>query len=198
MKKEFHKQAIILFLTLVLLIVIFFAAVFIFKYKFSSSSILTKSSNAVSLEFIEDNAISITNMLPVTDEVGKRIQSTADKDGVQGYFDFVVKSNVKEKVNFEVYLTKTNVEKEIEANYIKVYLTDSKTDVALDGYNRNKIPTYFDLRVAANDPGGKQIYTGTLENYSSKNFRLRMWLSDSYVISSEEKGFSVKVNLSVY
>lgn len=198
MKKEFHKQAIILFLTLVLLIVVFFVAVFIVKSKFSSSNILTKSSNVVSLEFIEDNAISITNMLPVTDEVGKRIQSTADKDGVQGYFDFVVKSNVKEKVNFEVYLTKTNVEKEIETNYIKVYLTDSKTDAALDGYNRNKIPTYFDLRVAANDPGGKQIYTGTLENYSSKNFRLRMWLSDSYVISSEEKGFSVKVNVSVY
>lgn len=198
MKKEFHKQAIILFLTLVLLIVVFFVAVFIAKSKFSSSNILTKSSNVVSLEFIEDNAISITNMLPVTDEVGKRIQSTDDKDGVQGYFDFVVKSNVKEKVNFEVYLTKTNVEKEIETNYIKVYLTDSKTDAALDGYNRNKIPTYFDLRVAANDPGGKQIYTGTLENYSSKNFRLRMWLSDSYVISSEEKGFSVKVNVSVY
>lgn len=198
MKKGFHKQALLLFLLIVILIGVVFTAVFIFKYKYSSSRILTNSSNAVSLEFIEDNAISITNMLPVTDEVGKRIQSSGDDDGVQGYFDFVVKSNVKEKVNYEVYLTKDDVNKEIESNYIKIYLTDSKTDAALDGYNQNKIPTYFDLRVSSIDPSGRQIYTGSLENYSTKSFRLRMWLSDSYVISSEEKEFVVKVNVKQY
>lgn len=197
MKNEFHKQAVFLFLIILILSIIFLVGLYIFKNNILEKENSIIDDTSISLKFVEDNGITIANMLPITDEVGRKIDTSGDKQGIQGYFDFTISSRVDEDVRYEVYLTKEEYEKEIESNYIKIYLTDALTDKPFSGYEKNSVPTYYDLKVSSSDPAGKRLYYGTLSNKDSDKFRLRMWLSDSYVITAEERKFAVKVNVKV-
>lgn len=197
MKKNFHKQATILFIVMILLLLVFLAGVYILKNNILNSSQKEINNHDISLKFVEENAITIANMLPISDAVGKRIQSKGDKEGVQGYFDFIVQSQVSEKINYEIYLTRKSFDKEIEPNYVKLYLTDAVDDKPVAGYDKNRVPTYSDLRVSTNNLNGRRLYFGSLSNKESKKFRLRMWLSDTYVLTAEEKKFAVKINVKV-
>lgn len=140
--------------------------------------------------------IILNNELLLTDSAGKLLTTDNNKIGTTGYIEFEVKSTVDEKVKYEIYLNKENADPELPVKFIKVYLTD-ENDVALNGYNVSNIPTYYDLRVSDIDPSGKLLYSGTLKDKNSKKFRLRMWVSDTYEITSDTKIFSTILNVKV-
>lgn len=165
----------------------------------SLSFILTNVShddNALSVDYLTENKIVVSNRLPMTDEVGKMISSTNNKDGVTGYLEFEVRSNTDDKVNYEVYLTKEDLDVEVSPKFVKVYLTDDN-DVALGGFDVASLPTYYDLRLSDIDPSGKLLYSGKLKNKGSQKFKLRMWVADTYELTTDSKMFSVRLNVKV-
>ena len=113
----------------------------------------------------------LTNVVPLFDIDGK---TTSD------YFDFTVNSTVDtEKIYYEVYLLPKNTNT-LDTSYLKVYLTD-QSDNQING-----VRLYNSLKESTKE-NGKVIYQGVVElnnDYTSKNeskdFRLRLWLDESY------------------
>ena len=149
------------------------------------------------LEVIYSNKkIIINNDLLFNDTVGKRINKENIKVGTTGYIEIDVSSKLDEKVKYELVLTKENAEPEIPLEYVKVYLTD-ENDNPLVKYDNDKVPTFFDLKVADSDLGGKLLYSGYFKDKGSKKFRLRMWVADTYELTAITSIFSVKVDVNV-
>lgn len=140
--------------------------------------------------------IVINNDLLLTDAVGKNITAETTKVGTTGYAEFEVKSNVDSKIKYEIYLKKEDASPEIPVDFVKVYLTD-ENDKPLTELVNGACPTYFDLKVADNDLGGKLLYSGSFNNKESKKFKLRMWVADTYELKAETNIFSVKINVKV-
>lgn len=193
---EFRKQAIGMFCGILVFSSLFIGLLAIYRNDLIEKEQANVSLNDISLKTYELNEVSISNRLALSDEVGKSITSDGELDGVQNVFDFEITSNYDEEVYYEVYLTKEDLYSEIEPEYIKLYLVDLDTGKFLNGIN-GSIPTYYDLRVATSDPVGRRLYYGTIGAKETKKFRLRMWLSDDYPISSDVSQFSVKIHTKV-
>lgn len=176
-------------------IVLIIIIAFLFCWLFFSKLMNKNSSIEFSYTQGVTNQLVLNNLLPINDSVGKTLKRTKEKDGVQSYFDFEVKnpssfSNVK----YEVYLVAKTGINQINPNYVKVYLTDEKEN-SLVKYSRESVPVYSELRISANDIEGKQVYVGSLKKQENKKFRLRIWLSDAYVVTPETREFSIGIRV---
>lgn len=154
-------------------------------------------SSVLEVNFLTDNKeLIISNSLPMTDEVGVFIDSSNSIDGTTSYVEFEVKSNIEDKVKYELYLTKDTHELEVPVKFVKVYLTDYN-DNKLKYFDGASVPTFYDLRLASTNVGGKLIYSGYLKNKGSQKFKLRMWVADTYELTAEEIKFSTELNVGI-
>lgn len=144
----------------------------------------------VNFSYIEDsNGISLDNAIPMNDETGKAL------NGDKNEFDFTISSSLITNGNPLSYqiLAVQNSENTLEEKYIKVYLTDDD-DNPVGNYDSEIIPTYDSLNNNS-DNSAKILYNSTIESSISKKFRLRIWLSSDYNLSTIAKSFSFKVNV---
>ena len=149
-------------------------------------------SNLLTIRYSSNEKFTISNLLPMTDEVGKTITLESNKEGTTAYLEFEVSSSGNKKTSYEIYLVKDTLDVEVPVKFVKVYLTDDN-DVALKNFDVANLPTYYDLRVSDIDPSGKVLYSGTIKNQDTQKFRLRMWVADTYELTTDVKKFSVKV-----
>lgn len=172
------------------LVVVFILGFIIFGRKSYDDS-------ALSINYLTDSHKAVaSNTLPMTDVVGKNISIGNYKENVTGYVEFEVKSNIDDKVKYEIYLTKENRDLEVPVKFVKIYLTDFE-DRPLKYFDITEVPTYYDLSLASNNPSGKLIYRGTLKGGQSKKFKLRMWVADTYELTADEVSFSANLNVDV-
>lgn len=192
---EFRRKVIFSSLLIVLLIglvVGFSFAVFYFKGIGQKKN--TISTGELTFTYTEENnGITLTDALPVSDEIGKKMQGN-DKENK--YFDFSVscKMSGRQNIQYEVYTTEVGVDNRLDPQYVKMYLTDSTSDTAVNGYDKI-VPTYSELKNSSIATNAKQLYVGKFSNSGTQSFRLRMWLSDNYQITSEAKQFKIKLNV---
>ena len=107
-----------------------------------------------------------------------------------------MQSEVNNKVKYEIYLTKNDLENEVPVKFVKVYLTD-ENDVPIGNFKDSRLLTYYELKVAESDPSGKLLYSGTLKGQESKKYKLRMWVADTYELTTDARVFSVELNVKV-
>ncbi len=153
-----------------------------------------KGNGTVNVDFKLGNNIKLKNILAVTDTVGKKLTGEGTRDGIQGYLEFTVNEASNRNVNYEIYVTKDTSANEINSDYIKLYLTDGE-DEPVKGFQKNYIPSFDSLKVASDNPNGKVLYRGKISPSEEKNFKLRVWLSDSSPIEKDEKDFSLNVGV---
>ena len=155
------------------------------------------SDNDIKLEYLVGNEeVIVSNSLPMTDMVGKTISVDNYKAGSISYVEFEVSSNVDEKIEYEVFLTKNNVDLEVPVKFVKVYLTDDN-NTELKYFDESRVPTYYDLRLADTNASGRLIYSGSLKKKGSQKFVLRMWVADTYELTAEDVTFSANINVKV-
>lgn len=183
------------FFILLFIGIFFLGALFFFRSHFfrARSKIDDRSIN---LQCMDQGRVSIMNKLPLTDNVGRRIELNEEHRDIQGYIECTLQSNSSKKLDYELYLLKDLAEGMIDTNYIKIYLSDD-FDVAMEGYDGNAVPTYASLKVADSDPAGARLYTGSLNGREKINFKLRMWVADSYVITDEVKRFGILLKAKI-
>jgi len=147
------------------------------------------------------NGVNITNATPIPDSKGKTLLGTNE------YFDFnITATTTNTDIAYEIVANK-GASSTLEENKVKIYLTEvsagNETPTTITG--TTPVPTYASLSDTTNSLlSGKTIYYGTVsagEVAYRKDFRLRMWLSDenldtSNTITEEEKVFTVKVNVA--
>lgn len=168
-------------------------AIFVFSAKSRVDN--TVRSGGITFEYLEgDSVIDINDALPVSDEVG--VKQTKS-------FDFQISSAIRGNttVFYEVRAKSLTVDNKIDNQYVKIYL--EKKDG--DDFSTVLFPTAFkenhntSLTNISVDTNTMLLYSGrfsgkkaTTTNYSDE-FRLKMWLSDKYVIDDVSRSFKIKV-----
>ena len=198
MEKETNKSSknikIILSIVLILLLMISVVGITyaIFTYSKEGEVKNTVRTGNLTFSYVETSSgISIENAMPISDEVGKKLDSSEN-----GYFDFNVSCKIAGTsiIQYEVYAKKQEVKNEIEEKNVKIYLTDGTSDQPLSGYDV-EVPTYNSLKNSLSDQEGKQLYYGSFTSSGVQKFRLRMWLKEEYNVPATGEQFKIKVNV---
>lgn len=168
-------------------------AIFVFSAKSRVDN--TVRSGGITFEYLEgDSVIDINDALPVSDEVG--VKQTKS-------FDFQVSSAIRGNttVFYEVRAKSLTVDNKIDNQYIKIYLEkkdggDFSTVLSPTAFKENPNTSLTNISV---DTNTMLLYSGrfsgkkaTTTNYSDE-FRLKMWLSDKYLIDDVSRSFKIKV-----
>lgn len=182
MSRYFNKNTFLF----VMSIVFFFLVIIVIgltKDKFNSNS------NSVSLT--GTNSIHISNKLPLTDESGRTLDASNVNDDILNEISFSVESTGDKNIssNYEVYLESDENDDTIDPNYVKVYLTDGDGKAFKD-YSGNEVMTYRNLRVSKSSASGKLLYSGTIFGNQKQEFKLRLWLDETYFLSDTKKEFN--------
>lgn len=182
MSRYFNKNTFLF----VMSIVFFFLVIIVIgltKDKFNSNS------NSVSLT--GTNSIHISNKLPLTDESGRTLDASNVDDDILNEISFSVESTGDTNIssNYEVYLESDENDDTIDPNYVKVYLTDGDGKAFKD-YSGNEVMTYRNLRVSKSSASGKLLYSGTIFGNQKQEFKLRLWLDETYFLSDTKKEFN--------
>lgn len=193
--KAIHKQTIGLFVgSFVIVICILITCFFLYFYEKNN---VGKSATVVFSYSDDASKLFMNNSTPITDEVGRNI--TFLNTNQYAYTEFSISSSMMgvDEVKYEIYAKNIGVAVEIPHRYVKLYLTDGDTDLPLEGFDTSRIPSFKDLAVSTIDPSAKKIHSGTLTKDEVKNFKLRMWLTDTYPITTEIRNFGVLLYVRV-
>ncbi len=186
-KKNYTIDILFSFIGLATLVVLVFGVSYaVWSNSITGTKINTLTSGYLSFNYTENDSsvINIDKALPISDEVGKKISNSNE------YFLFTVSNNFEDSINYEILLEP--LVNNLDNKYIKIYLTD-KNDVPLKGYDKI-VPTVDQFQV--NSSGMISIYNGVLKDKNdSQTFKLRIWISDSYVVDQNSSMFSFKVNV---
>lgn len=189
-KNNNRKEIAITTISLLILIV----AVFGISYSIWTQTLTGTKENSINTGYVsfsynesETNVISIQNAIPISDENGKKLT------GNDNTFDFTLSAKFAgvSSIGYEIYATP--VEKTLDTNFVKVYLTD-QNDNPVSGFD-GTVPTYEEL-TDSTEVGSKTIYKSSLtQSDKVEKFRLRVWISSDYNYSEESKRLSFKVNV---
>ena len=192
------KQVLLSVLGVAILVVavvgVSFAA---FSYSKTGEKVNTITTGTISMNYVEgENAINLTNALPMTDDVGKKLADTNQ------YFDFTVSANITgdATINYAITAQEANEEADsaIPNTGVKVYLTD------MDGTADTQIlaPTKVSELTAttgseeSGTPAGQYILTtGTFDATSNHKYRLRMWVAGDYAAPATAQTYKLRVNV---
>lgn len=194
-KKKYNHATILIFITLILFaLCTFIGCLFLYFHgddsSFKKATLLFSSSTS--------SEITVDSSMPITDTLGKQL-TFEENQTKYGYSEFSISANMEgmDSIRYEIYAVPVGVALELPKDYVKVYLTEGKKDLPVDGYAGSVVPTYYDLKVATSDPAAKKIYSGVLKKNEVKNFKLRVWLSDIYPITTEYRNFTFHLYVKV-
>ena len=196
MIRDDSKQVLLSVFGVALLIVAFVGISYaIFVFSAISRVDNTVRSGGITFEYLEgDSVIDINDALPVSDEVG--VKQTKS-------FDFQVSSAIRGNttVFYEVRAKSLTVDNKIDNQYVKIYLEkkdggDFSTVLSPTTFKENPNTSLTNISV---DTNTMLLYSGKFSgkkaattNYSDE-FRLKMWLSDKYLIDDVSRSFKIKV-----
>jgi hypothetical protein len=187
--RQFFQSILIVILSLAIFLILVAGYLKIDEYRRLSYNVNTK--------FLNTDVIKLTNKLPISDEIGKSYTGKGMEDGIEGYSEFTIHNPNDKKVDFEIYVTKMDLEvDEIKSNYIKFYLTDEKNN-PVNGFEQNKIKSYSDLYALSDKPGSRLVYRGSLVAGSTKKYILRSWVADTYILSKDLEGFNYDIDVRI-
>ena len=191
MKKDILKRIIIV------LIIIVFILFVMFLFFLRNQFLPKRGSNQSDVKIVYelDDFITVKNILPISDSIGKSYDGSVVQEGTQSLIDFSIVNSNSDLVVYDIYLTKNQISpREIKDNYVKVFLTDDR-DPPLKGFDSNIIPVFSDLPYMSHKPSSKLLYSGVIEGNTTQYFRLRAWLSDSYSLSGLLETFQFDVGV---
>lgn len=191
------KQMMILSLVGIVILVlavigISFAA---FNYSQTGSKENTITTGVIKMSYNNPtNGINITNALPTTDTTGKALT------GTNNVFDFTVTATITGTATINWGITATTTPgTSLTDSYVKVYLTDRGTGTSDTQILAPTIVSSLTKTTSGNAygaPTGQYILTtGTYTSTTTDNYRLRMWVADTYTGTSSSNTYKLKVNV---
>lgn len=192
MKKQENHSYVLKSVAIVLLS---FAALGLFIAIFVKIDDYEKSKYKIDVKFSDNDIVQLTNKLPVSDDIGKNYTGSGVEKGIIEYKSFTITNPNERKVSYEIYLTKLeNKIEDLRTGYIKLYLTDGKNK-PVEGFETNKISTYYELPSLSDKITSRLLYSGSLVSGGSKEFILRSWVSDTYILSNKEEDFRYDIGV---
>ena len=186
------KNKSILFISLTIIMFFFVISGLVVSLKLGEQD---QSVNKDKLEVVFNSSqnVELKNILPMSDELGKKLNNQSVEKSGYGYLNITVKNRSNKKLEYNIYIIKNaDTDSKINDKFIKFYLTD-KSNNPVGNYGKNVVPTYLDLLSMSSLPAGRIIYSDTLEENQEKSFILRSWVSDFYNMVEEEESFDFDV-----
>ena len=194
------KKQLLLSIGLVLILVLMIVGISYAAFKFTGTGKKpnTITTGAITMEYTEStNTISMTGALPTTDATGK-VRLTAGE-----YFDFTIKSSIKGNANINWEIAAEDItasSKKIDGKNIKLYLT--KLD-STGAETQVMAPKVYNASTSANTKTGRpsgvmSLATGTMSTSETTNYRLRMYVDESYNPQGDGGGLSFSVKINAY
>ena len=178
---------------IIILVVIALTTVF-YSYYRSHYKVMARR---LEVNFSDSDIVDINNKLPLSDTIGKSYNGTGMEKGIAGYSSFSITNPNDFRVKYEIYVTKQTVpKKEISGKYVVFYLTDDN-DTPLEGFNKKRLPVYYDLASLEDKPISRLIYSGKIDALTTKELKLRTWISDTYALVDEEEEFSFDIDVRI-
>ena len=193
MKKK--ENIIIIVVLVVMVIAIVGVSYAAFSYSKTGEKVNSITTGSITMTYEEtDNTISLSGALPTTDKTGMVRLNPGE------YFDFSVSSEITGDVNINYEISaKKEDGNTIDGRYIKLYLT-RLTD---DGEEALMVPETYNEETSANDYTGRpanemSLYTSSMNSSESNNYRLRMYVDESYNPQGDGGGLTFSVRINVY
>ena len=196
-----NKKQLLLSIGLVLILVLMIVGISYAAFKFTGLGTKpnTITTGAITMEYEEStNIISMTGALPTTDATGK-VRLTAGE-----YFDFTIKSNIQGNANINWEIAAEDITassaKKMDGKNIKLYLT--KLD-STGAETQVMAPKVYNATTSANTKTGRpsgvmSLATGTMSASETTNYRLRMYVDESYNPQGDGGGLSFSVKINAY
>ena len=194
MKKKENIIIIVVLVVMILAIVgVSYAA---FSYSKTGSKVNSITTGSITMTYTEtDNTISLSGALPTTDKTGTVRLNPGE------YFDFSVSSEITGDVNINYEISaKKEDGNTIGGEYIKLYLTRLTDDGSEEAL---MVPETYNEESSANDYTGRPVnemslYTSSMNSSESNNYRLRMYVDESYNPQGDGGGLTFSVRINVY
>ena len=189
-KKGVSKGLIIGMICIILLVIIILVGAIYIHYGVPKD-IETKKLDGgnISLTYTdEENLFVIQNAIPTNDLVGTKY------DSADLYFDFTVKTEIEEAnyIEYEIVLVKDEALSTALEDNIKVYLEKENKGTYVEVVE----PMFFSSNIDDKELGDSamSIYKQKKTTDGNDNYRLRMWIADTAVLSSEQvQNYGVQV-----
>ena len=196
MIKEHKKELVIVGLMLLLIISLIGVSYAAFSYSGLGTKANTITTGSITMSYEEtDNTISLNGALPTTDKTGM----VRLNDGE--YFDFNISSSITGNVNINYEISAKEVgEGTIDGSNIKLYLTKLNSDGTEEGL---MVPEVYNEETSSNTYTGRpaeemSLYTSSMNSSESNNYRLRMYVDESYNPQGDGGGLTFSVRINVY
>ena len=197
MKIKKKENIVIIALLILMILAIGVVSYAAFSYSKTGTKLNSITTGSITMTYEEtDNTISLSGALPTTDETGKVRLNSGE------YFDFTVSSNIVGDVNINYEISAKDVttsDRKIDGSNIKLYLT-RLTD---DGEEELTTPETYNEESTSNSftgrPSGEMsLYTSSMNSSESNNYRLRMYVDESYNPQGDGGGLTFSVRINVY
>ena len=191
-KKELVLIIVGLGLLLIAITGITYAA---FSYSKAGEKVNTITTGTIQMNYTEsNNVVTITNALPMTNATGKKLMNSGE------YFDFSVTTTIvgNAMINWEI-AAKELTESTFSGKNIKYYLTRR------EGSSEKEVmaPRIYSETSSANNITGRpegmmSLLTGSSNTSETMNYRLRLWVSDTYNPQGDGGKLVYQTKISVY
>ena len=194
MRKRENIVIVVVLIVMVIAIVGVSYAAFNYSRTGSINSITT---GAITMKYTEtSNTINLTGALPTTDKTGMVRLNPGE------YFDFSISSEITGDVNINYEISAKDIttsDRKIDGKYIKLYLTKLNGE-SEDGL---MVPETYNEETSENTytgrPSGEMsLYTSNMNSSESNNYRLRMYVDESYNPQGDGGGLVFTVQINVY
>ena len=197
MVKEHKKEILMLVLVLLFIVVILGVSYAAFSYSGLGGKANTITTGAITMTYTEtSNGITLNGALPTTDKTGM-VRLTEGE-----YFDFNISSSITGNVNINYEISAkdvTTAERKIDGKYIKLYLTE-----IVDGEEQELMtPEVYNEESTENTYTGRpanemSLYTSSMNSSEDNNYRLRMYVDESYNPQGDGGGLTFTIKINVY
>ena len=191
-KNDSKSKVLIITAIIVLIIAVIGVSYVAIFYSKIGDEVNNVSTGTIVMSYTENtNGIYLTNASPMTDEVGRTLTDE------NLYFDFTVNATMSGNANVDYVISASKDSySTLEDSAVKVYLT------SLNGTNETTVlaPTKVSSLRTTNDifyvPDNQYvILESNFTKSESRNYRLRMWVSDDYVLPSISQTYMMRVNV---
>ena len=168
-----------------------------FSFSKLGTKVNTITTGSITMSYEEtDNTISLNGALPTTDKTGK-VRLTEGE-----FFDFKVSSNITGNVNINYEISAkdvTTAERKIDGSNIKLYLTE-----LVEGKEQELMtPEVYNEESTENTYTGRpsnemSLYTSSMNSSEKHQYRLRMYVDESYNPQGDGGGLIFSVQINVY
>lgn len=188
-KKGVSKKVICWIILISVLIILIVVLAFGLLSNKKEDTVQEYNSGVITMSYTDSNVFKFTNLVPLTDSLGK----TSDQ-----YFDFVVNTKLEDsdEIDYEIAVSIIEDESNVTGDYVKFYLEKQNSG----SFSKVFGPSIFEGITTASKlstPAGSMVLLeDTKKKDSTDNYRLRVFLDEKSIVSTDVVYYvSVKVDV---